>query len=211
MDGVLELICLRHAESENVVAGLAGALPNAPLTARGRVQAAAMARALTPIEHIYASTAERARQTAEAITRAQGVAVTAMPELIEVGIGGLEGRTDPATRARTAAVLRSWVVDGNLDARVGDGETGCAVVARIAEAFETIAGAHRGGGSVAVVGHVASLTAGVSVLCGLGSAVWGSPLPHAVPFRVLLDARGWRCVTWPGASPGAWPEASPGA
>ncbi|MEU6750957.1 histidine phosphatase family protein [Spirillospora sp. NPDC046719] len=116
MDGVLELICLRHAESENVVAGLAGALPNAPLTARGRLQAAAMARALTPIEHVYASTAERARQTAEAITRAQGVAVTAMPELVEVRIGGLEGRTDRATRARTAAVLRSWVVDGNLDA-----------------------------------------------------------------------------------------------
>ncbi|MEU6750958.1 histidine phosphatase family protein [Spirillospora sp. NPDC046719] len=73
------------------------------------------------------------------------------------------------------------------------------MVARIAEAFETIAVAHRGGGSVAVVGHVASLTAGMSALCGLGSAVWGSPLPHAVPFRVLLDARGWRCVTWPGA------------
>ncbi|MGI5322097.1 histidine phosphatase family protein [Actinomadura nitritigenes] len=203
MDGALEVICLRHAESENVVAGISGALPDAPLTARGRVQATAMARALTPIEHVYASTAERARQTAEAITRTQGVAVTVMSGLGEVGIGGLEGTADPAARALTAAVLRAWVVDGDLEARVADGETGYAVVDRILEAFETIATAHRDGGAVAVVGHVASLTAGLSVLCGLGLAVWGAPLPHAVPFRVLLDGQGWHCVTWSGVSPGA--------
>lgn len=211
MDGTLEVICLRHAESENVVAGVSGALPGAPLTERGRVQAAAMAHALTPVDHVYASTAERARQTAEAISHSQGVPVTAMPGLVEVGIGSLEGTADPATRARTAAVLRAWVVNEDLDERVGDGETGYAVVTRIAEAFETIATAHRDGGAVAVVGHVASLTAGLSALCGLGSAVWGAPLPHAVPFRVLLDDRTWRCVTWPGALPETTPAALPGA
>lgn len=211
MDGVLEVICLRHAESENVVAGVSGALPDAPLTERGRAQAAAMAHALTPVDHVYASTAERARQTAEAIGHSQGVPVTTMPGLVEMGIGALEGAADPATRAQTAAVLHTWVVNGDLDERVGGGETGYAVVARIAEAFETIAAAHRDGGAVAVVGHVASLTAGLSVLCGLGSALWGTPLPHAVPFRVLLDGRAWRCVTWPGALPETSPTALPGA
>jgi broad specificity phosphatase PhoE len=199
MNGALEVVCLRHAESENVVARASGALPAAPLTERGRMQAAAAARALTAVDHVYASTAERARQTAEAISRVQEAAVTTLPGLVEVGIGGLEGATDPATRARTAEVLRAWVVDGDLDERVADGESGWAVVGRVTEAFRTIAAAHGDGGAVAVVGHVASLTAGLSVLCGLGAAVWGAPLPHAVPFRVRLDDRGWRCVTWPGA------------
>ncbi|MWA07303.1 histidine phosphatase family protein [Actinomadura sp. LD22] len=192
------MICLRHAESENVIAGAAGALPEARLTELGHVQAAAVARTLPAVDHIYTSTAERARRTAEAISRVQGAPITNLPELAEVRIGVLEGAADPAARARTAEVLRAWVVDGNLHERVADGETGRAVVGRVTAAFRTIAAAHGDGGAVAAIGHVASLTAGLSVLCGLGAAVWGAPLPHAAPFRVLFDDRGWRCESWPG-------------
>ncbi|WP_353070628.1 histidine phosphatase family protein [Actinomadura opuntiae] len=95
-------------------------------------------------------------------------------------------------------MLRAWVVDGRLDERVADGETGRAVVERVVAAFKMIAAEHRHGGKVAVVGHVASLTVGLSVLCGLGSRVWGAPLPHAAPFPVLVDDQGWRCAAWPG-------------
>ncbi|WP_432924711.1 histidine phosphatase family protein [Microbispora sp. CA-135349] len=62
-DGV-RVWCLRHAESENVTAGLAGAVPAAPLTARGREQAAVAARVLAgePITGVYcSSSAGRAR------------------------------------------------------------------------------------------------------------------------------------------------------
>ncbi|MEV4801951.1 histidine phosphatase family protein [Nonomuraea sp. NPDC049421] len=52
-------------------------------------------------------------------------------------------------------------------------------------------------GIVAVVGHVASLTAGLAVLCGLGGRVWGAPLPHAEPFAVEWDGTAWRCGSWP--------------
>jgi alpha-ribazole phosphatase/probable phosphoglycerate mutase len=201
--------------SKNVVAGLSGAVPHVPLTERGRAQAAAMARALTPVDHVYTSTAERARLSEPGRRRRRSPALKVsrspvMPGLVEMEIGDLEGTADPAARAWTAAVLRAWVVDGDLDARVADGETGRAVVARITAAFETIAAAHRDGGTVAVVGHVASLTAELSVLCGLGPAVWGAPLPHAVPFQVLRDGLGWRCVTWPEPRPETTPEATPG-
>jgi alpha-ribazole phosphatase/probable phosphoglycerate mutase len=125
-----------------------------------------------------------------------------MEGLVEMGIGGLEGATDPAVRTRTADVLRAWVVDGRLSERVADGESGHEVVERVVEAFRRIAMAHGEGDSVAVVGHVASLTVGLSVLCGLGSVVWGAPLPHAVPFQVLVDERGWSCADWPGVGKG---------
>jgi alpha-ribazole phosphatase/probable phosphoglycerate mutase len=57
------------------------------------------------------------------------------------------------------------------------------------------------GGAVAVVGHVGSLTIAISALCGLGEQVWGAPLPHALPFLIERDERGWRCRTWPSAAP----------
>ena len=104
------------------------------------------------------------------------------PELVEVGC--------------TADVLRAWVVEQDLGQRAADGETGHQVVARVTAAFQKIAGAHPGG-TVAVVGHVASLTVALGRLCSLGSGVWGAPLPHAQPFLVEWGGQAWRCPTWP--------------
>ncbi|MFJ3404174.1 histidine phosphatase family protein [Promicromonospora sp. NPDC090134] len=58
--------CLRHAESENVTAGLAGAVPNAQLTEHGHQQSVRAARTLADetIRGVYASTAVRAGETA---------------------------------------------------------------------------------------------------------------------------------------------------
>lgn len=189
--------CLRHGESANVVAGAAGVLPAAPLTARGRKQASeAAALRGERVSAVYASTACRAQQTAEIIAAAHGLRPTIMPDLAEVGIGALEGATDPATRARTAEVLRSWVVDGDLDSRVADGEDGHVVVGRMTRALNAIADA-RAGGTAVVVGHVASLTAALATICHLGTEIWGAPLPHAVPFLVVRTPDGWQCRSWP--------------
>jgi alpha-ribazole phosphatase/probable phosphoglycerate mutase len=101
--------------------------------------------------------------------------------------------------ARTAEVLHAWVVARDLDERVGDGESGHQVLARVAAVFERVAAGHHGE-TVAVAGHVASLTVALGRLCGLGSRVWGTPLPHARPFLVGWDGRAWRCVDWPGVA-----------
>lgn len=193
--------CLRHAESENVITGTAGAVPAAPLTARGRLQAAEAARVLAaePITWVYSSTAVRARQTAERLARSPDRGITVMPGLAEAGIGAHEGTTDPAVRARTAEVLRAWVVGQDLRQRVSDGETGHEVLARVTAAFRAIAGDHPGG-TVAVVGHVAALTLALGRLCDLGSRVWGTPLPHAHPFLIEWDGHAWHCPAWPTAA-----------
>ncbi|MFB4282561.1 MULTISPECIES: histidine phosphatase family protein [unclassified Nonomuraea] len=122
-----------------------------------------------------------------------------VPELVEIGLGRFEGAMDAAVRKRTAEVLRSWVVDGELGEAVGDGEDGHAVTARVVAALTSIVAAHPGG-TVAVVGHVGSLTIGLTELCGRdgpAGRVWGAPLPHAVPFPVAWDGRAWHCDAWP--------------
>jgi len=186
----VEILCLRHAESENVLAGASGAVPLAPLTERGRAQAAMLAGEVR-VSRVYASRAVRARQTAEVIE----APVTVLPQLAEVGIGRREGQIDAALRGETADVMRAWLVDGDLDRRVADGETGHEVLTRMTVALTRVA---EEGGSPAVIGHVGSLTLALSVLCGLGGDVWGAPLPHAVPFVVRWDGTRWHCPRWPG-------------
>jgi alpha-ribazole phosphatase/probable phosphoglycerate mutase len=200
MNGGVRVWCLRHAQAENVTAGIAGSAPDPPLTTHGRHEAIAAVQTLAgeAITRIYSSTELRARQTAELLATVLAVDVEAMPELVEVGIGEHEGTTDPAIRARIAPMISAWIVDGNLSLRIADGESGQRVVARVATAFQTIASTHAGE-TVVVVGHVASLSVALSRLCALGATTWGEPLPHALPFVVEWDGRVWRCPAWPGA------------
>lgn len=175
--------CLRHAESENVITG-ASAVPTTPLTARGRHQAIEAARQLAaePIARIYSSTALRAQQTAAFLAIAPTLPITVMPELVEVRC--------------TAEELRAWVVEQNLGQRAADGDTGYQVVARVTAALQQIASTHPGE-TIAVVGHVASLTVALGRLCALGPAVWDKPLPHARPFLVEWNNHAWHCPIWP--------------
>ncbi|HEY3187451.1 MAG TPA: histidine phosphatase family protein, partial [Solirubrobacteraceae bacterium] len=165
------------------------------LTELGCRQAIAAAQTLEAesITVIYSGTAPRARQTAELLATTlattwgtPGPRITAIPELIEVAV--------------TAEMLRSWVVEQDLGQRVADGdaegETGQQVVDRVTAAFQKIASTHPGE-TVAVVGHVASLTVALERICSLGSGVWGTPLPHALPFLVEWDGHAWRCPAWP--------------
>ena len=160
----MEILCLRHAESVNALAGASGVVPLAPLTERGRAQAAALADEVR-VSRVYASRAVRARQTAEVLE----APVTVLPQLAEMSIGRREGQIDAGLREETAEVLRAWVVDGDLDRRVADGETGHDVLTRMTAALTRVASE---GGSPAVIGHIGSLTLALSVLCGLGGAVW---------------------------------------
>jgi alpha-ribazole phosphatase/probable phosphoglycerate mutase len=196
---------MRHAESENVVGGVAGAVPAAPLTARGHAQATAAAASLAdePIAGIYTSTALRARQTAMPLGEP-----VALPELGEVSLGAQEGSRDPAVAVETARVLHGWVVDDDLALRVGDGESGAQVVARVTAALRRIVAAH-GEETVVVVGHVSSLTVTLARLCGLGARVWGTPLPHAEPFLVEWDGERWQCPAWPGVGAPPAPDFQP--
>jgi alpha-ribazole phosphatase/probable phosphoglycerate mutase len=186
----VEIVCLRHGESQNVLIGASGAVPEAPLTEHGRAQARAAGSGLGGISRTYASATVRARETAALL----GAPVIELPGLGEMHVGSQEGVVDARLRRETAEVLRAWVVDGDLGRRVADGETGHQVLARMTAALEVIAAQP---GRPALVGHVGSLTLAVSVLCGLGGAVWGAPLPHAVPFTVRRDGTRWHCPRWP--------------
>ncbi|MGH8616203.1 MAG: histidine phosphatase family protein [Burkholderiales bacterium] len=87
-------VYLRHGETDSNVRRIVAGSLDVPLTARGREQAQAAARALTggDITAIYASPLQRARHTAETIAAALGLPVTLLDDLQERCWGVLEGQ-----------------------------------------------------------------------------------------------------------------------
>ncbi|HEY9474698.1 MAG TPA: histidine phosphatase family protein [Mycobacteriales bacterium] len=204
MDAV-RVLCLRHGESLDNAAGvLSSGPPGAPLSETGRAQAERAVPALrrAGVTLVYSGPACRAMQTAKIAAAGLGVPTGVLGDLTEYGLGECEGTTDRAARARCAAVMRAWIVDGDLDSRLPGGESGRQIVDRFTRALATIADRHPGQ-TIAVVSHVGTLSVGLMGLCeGLGpDQVWGQILPHAVPFLVDFDGTGWRCSTWPGVRP----------
>lgn len=200
----VRVICLRHGEP--VDAGtLRNDPPAGPLSDAGRAQAGAAAEALRGerVAHVYTSDLTRAIETGHVVGGALGVSASVLPGLAEFRVGVIEGTRDPVTRARASAVLRRWLLDGELEARIEGGESGREVLDRFAEALATIADAHRGE-TVVAVGHVGTFTIGLASLCaGLTPAgVWGRPLGYCAPVELSYDGAGWRCLGWPGTATG---------
>ena len=100
----IELVFLRHGESEGNRERRFGGHGPAALTELGRRQAAAAARALAagprPVDAIYSSDLARALETAAPLAAATGLAAVATAALRERSVGALTGLTFDEARAR---------------------------------------------------------------------------------------------------------------
>ncbi|MCC6608589.1 MAG: histidine phosphatase family protein [Burkholderiales bacterium] len=147
------LLLIRHGETRWNQEGRVQGWCDSPLTAAGIAQAHLLAARLAHErpDRLYASDLGRARATAAPIGARLGLAVEIDARLRERAYGVLEGRTwaeaeqlHPEAYARVAARDPGFVVPG--------GESAQAFHARVVEALERIAAAHRGR-RVAVVVH----------------------------------------------------------
>lgn len=86
---------IRHAERMGHARLLAGRMPGWSLTPSGRGHAERIARALAqePVQHIFSSPLERARETAAPLARLRKTAVTTAAEIDEIDFGEWTGRT----------------------------------------------------------------------------------------------------------------------
>ena len=89
----MEIILLRHGESDANHAGIVQGRGDYPLSERGRNQALLTAQRLAVFRpyRIYSSPLARARQTAEIVNRPHNVEVLVLEDLIEYNLGAFEG------------------------------------------------------------------------------------------------------------------------
>jgi probable phosphoglycerate mutase len=164
---VTTFLLIRHATCDPVGRSIAGRLPGIPLNEAGRGQAAGLARRLSgvPLDAIYSSPIERARETADAVASARGTAVAIAEELTELDFAEWSGRTlaslDDDPQWRRFNQLRSITP-------ASSGESMLAVQSRAVALVERIR-AERPDGRVALVSHG-------DVIRGLIAHVAGIPL-----------------------------------
>ena len=137
------LILVRHGETVWNRDGRWQGQRDAPLTDRGREQAARIAAKLAPlkISAIYSSDLGRAKETAEAIAAPHTLSVMVREDLRERSYGVLEGKTTEEAARTEGAWFLPWQAD-HLARTPPAGETQPDMSRRVMAALYEIAEAH---------------------------------------------------------------------
>jgi glucosyl-3-phosphoglycerate phosphatase len=153
-NGLVELLVIRHGQSEWNALGRGHGWGDPPLSALGESQAAAAVPALARAglqPGVAASDLRRARRTAELVAGPLGLdPVTTVAELREHDIGEWDGRTWAEIEADRPGAMAAWVAE-QIEQPPG-GETRTAFHERVLAGITRVAG-DRSGGRTLVVAH----------------------------------------------------------
>jgi glucosyl-3-phosphoglycerate phosphatase len=163
-----------------------------PLDETGEAQAEYTARRLATLrpDAIFASDLSRAQQTAAALGRLTGLAVTLDKDLRERFGGDWEGLSDQEIRERYPAERKTW--------NPPNGEPTAVVADRVAVALARIADGLDDGQLAVVVGHGAALRLGMERTLGLpaqGVSVLGPLANCAWSVLSVVDTH-WRLLEY---------------
>ncbi|HEY6643881.1 histidine phosphatase family protein [Povalibacter sp.] len=197
---------IRHGESEINVDSIAHPAPDDgvsyPLTRTGVQQALALGESLAgmPITTIYASTRLRAIQTADAIAFRHGLSLSLAPAVVEIDSGLPIDAPDGARAYRELS--RKWLVDKDVNARIGTGESLLDAQRRFLPFVRELMNRHANDtGIVVIVSHSATLGLLVPILTSNVPADYmvSHPLPNTGVIKTELRDDRLFCTEWGGA------------
>ena len=208
--GAPQIWFVRHGESEINVPGNPRPVPDGgvsyPLTRKGVEQARALVAALSdvPVTKIYSSTFLRAIQTADAIAFDHTLTLSLAPEAVEIDFGVAHDSTEDI-RAVYTDLARKWLVDKELDARHGEGESFADVQRRFLPFVREVMNRHAlASGVVIIVAHSATLGFMVPMLASNLPADFAlhHPLPNTGIIKTELRDGRLFCTEWAGLASG---------
>jgi broad specificity phosphatase PhoE len=159
------ILLIRHASNDYLGRALAGRLPDVHLNEQGHREAQALAQWISrwPIQAIYCSPLERARETAQPLAEKLGIPVRIEEALIEVGFGDWTGMSmkelDRVADWRKHPTMRSCI-------RPPGGEHIIETQCRLVRVFEVIQKDYPEG-LVAAVTHADHVRAALSFYLGV--------------------------------------------
>jgi len=159
-----EVLLVRHGETPYNAEGRFRGRADPPLTERGRLQAAAVARALArlPVGMLVSSPRLRARQTAEPLAEALGRKVVVDDRLDDIDYGEWTGLSRDEVGARWPASYGLWL-SAPQRLRIPGGESIAAARDRVWGALSELAW---GSAPVVAVTHDACIRLAVGALLG---------------------------------------------
>lgn len=157
----VELILVRHGESEGNVEGRLQGQRDYPLTTLGQRQVEATAKrlALKKVTAVYSSPIKRALATAEAIVQPHALSVRPVSEIQEYDFGDLSGLTWSQIKEQAPEVAKE-IRTARLEYPSYPGEEGREVFRkRVRNGLMAIAARHTGDERVVVVSHAGPIAA----------------------------------------------------
>jgi phosphoserine phosphatase len=149
-----KIILTRHGHVEGIKPERFRGREPLQLTARGAVEAAALAQRIAARwgpSHIYTSPMGRCIATAAAITRATGVAATPCEDLNDIDYGAWQFKTFAQAKAKDPALFAAWFATPQR-VRFPNGESLQDLAARTANALRMVLARHPDQ-TVVLVGH----------------------------------------------------------
>lgn len=176
----MDLLFIRHGESyANTDKVFSNTGWRHGLTERGFLQAEAAAGAVQLFfgmpSRIYSSGLKRAYETASVIAAANSIEHRVLPELAEVSMGILEGRSDAAGWRLHNTVWDKWFQTGDLQARVPGGESLMDAITRFRAVISRLEEEEGDSAKLMLVSH------GGFILAGLLNLVYN--VPDFIPRR----------------------------
>jgi len=193
---VLELVLIRHGETEGNLRPTALGATDLSLNERGRRQAQTLARvfALERPDAIYTSPLNRARETAEIINQKHGLSLELLPDLRERNFGIWENLPVEEIRSRYEAEYAAWEQD-LADYVIPEGESAREVYERNTRAIDAITKNHPEG-RVLVVTHLGCIRNILAHLLGMELAgAWRFQANTGSICRLKLDENGFAVLT----------------
>jgi probable phosphoglycerate mutase len=126
------ILLVRHGETQETADRRYPSLRDLPLSARGRMQADALAGALQQADlvAVFASPSRRARETAAPLVVQHNLKLHVVPELAEMGFGQLGGLSLDEAALTFPEVLKSWL-DNPFEVTLPEGEPFLDFVGRV--------------------------------------------------------------------------------
>jgi len=164
---MLTLHLVRHGNTAQSSEGVFCGDLDPPLTERGRMEATRLARAMEPLDltALYCSPKQRARETADPISRACGLQPVVDDGLREIAYGAWEGRKESEIAKTDAEAFSAWQGDPAFVSPPG-GESAFAIAARALPVLVRARSEHPGG-RVLLVSHKATIRVIVCALLGM--------------------------------------------
>lgn len=194
------LLLIRHGQTEDNQREVWQGHLGRGLSAHGREQSARLAerlrRATIRVDALYSSDLDRARETAEILGGALGLAPVLEADLREVNLGAWQGLSRAEVAAHFPEEWAAW--RRGEDVRRGGGETYAEVGARMARAVKQIAARHAGG-TAAIVSHGAAIKTFTAAVLGIAvDRLHAFQVPANTGVCLFeRDAEGWtRLVVW---------------
>ncbi len=187
---MLNLILIRHGETEWNRTGRCQGIADIDLNDAGRKQIRELAHSLrdTDVAAVYSSDLLRAINTASAIAKHHNLEVNVDSDLREMNQGDLEGLLFEEIRERYADVLKEWR-ESPETLRIPGGESLLQVQERAWNAFEKVNRLHPGE-TVVAVSHNLTITALLCKITGVGLKGFRNFNLQAASKNVIVSVNG---------------------